>query len=147
MSMRPPPAVAGITLDGPAPYVIDPEENAALCRALGTEPDPKGRAHHIYYFIATQVGMGSSVSGICEICHFDVDDGPMIGASKVEFQAPLWTAQPYVVRGEIRNLVRKPSRKLGVIDVLDYQLRLLHPDGALVLTSTNSWILPRKDLT
>ena len=49
--------------------------------------------------------------------------------------------------GEILSLVRKKSRKLGVMDVLTYRLRL-HPatGGDAVLETDNVWVLPRKEL-
>jgi hypothetical protein len=53
---------------------------------------------------------------------------------------------PYTVQGEITGLVRKRSRKLGVMDVLDYRLRLIDPDGERVLETANVWVLPRKEL-
>ena len=59
-------------------YRITREENLALCDAIGAEPDPSGRAHPIFYYIATQVGMGLTVAELCERCDFDVADGPMI---------------------------------------------------------------------
>lgn len=146
MSFPPPPAVAGTPLDGTEPYVIDAEENRKLCATTNTAPDPTGRAHPIYYFIATQVGMGQTVAGMCKVCDFDVEEGPMMGSSRVEFSKPLMTGQPYRVRGEIVSLVRKPSRKLGVMDVLEYRLELREEDGTSVLVTTNTWVLPRRNL-
>ena len=146
MSFPPPPDVAGTSLDGSGPYVISAEENRALCATTNVQPDPGGHAHPIYYYIATQVGMGQTVAGLCAVCEFDVEDGPMMGNTKVEFSKPLVTGQPYRVRGEIVSLVRKPSRKLGVMDVLEYRLRLVTPDGEPVLVATNTWVLPRPRL-
>ncbi|CAH1663811.1 MULTISPECIES: hypothetical protein [unclassified Chelatococcus] len=146
MDFPPAPAVAGTTLDGKDPIIIEPAENAALCRSTNAEPSLDGSAHPIYFFIATQVGMGQTVKGICDICDFDVNEGPMMGSSKVEFMGPLMTGKPYRVSGEIVSLVRKASRKLGVMDVLEYRLRLLEQDGTPVLETTNTWVLPRKEL-
>ena len=52
------PDVAGYSLDG-ATYVIAPEENRVLCQSMGSAPDANGRAHPVYFYIATQVGYGS----------------------------------------------------------------------------------------
>ena len=143
-----PPAadVAGTRLDGTRPYAISVEENAALCRSVGIEPAPDGTAHPIYYYVATQVAMGETVAGLCAICDFDVEDGPMMGSSEVRFSAPLRTGSSYAVTGEIVDLVRKRSRKLGVMDVLTYRLRLHDEESACVLETENVWILPRKEL-
>lgn len=148
MSDFPPaPDVAGISLDGTTAFTISADENAALCASTGVEPAADGSAHPIYYYIATQVAMGKTVAGLCAACDFDVDDGPMMGSSGVRFAAPLQVGESYKVTGEILSLVRKQSRKLGVMDVLTYRLRL-HPanGGDALLETDNVWVLPRKEL-
>jgi hypothetical protein len=144
--LPPAPDVAGTSLDGTAIYVITADQNAALCRSTGVEPASDGNAHPIYYYIATQVAMGKTVAGVCETCDFDIADGPMMGSSGVVFSGLLKVDTPYTVRGEITGLVRKRSRKLGVMDVLDYRLRLIDPAGVQVLETANVWVLPRKEL-
>jgi hypothetical protein len=144
MDLPPPPQVAGYSLKGSQPYTISAAENAALCASIGVQPARDGTAHPIYFYIATQVGMGQTVAGLCQVCEFNIEDGPMMAGSKVTFQQPLRTGQPYEVGGEIVSLVRKPSRKLGMMDMLEYVLRLSLPDGTPVLSTTNVWVLPRK---
>jgi hypothetical protein len=146
MSFPPAPDVAGESLDGSAVFVITAEENAALCRSTGVEPAVDGTAHPIYYYVATQVAMGQTVAGLCALCAFDVEDGPMMGSSAVAFQAPLEIGVRYRVTGEVTSLVRKASRKLGVMDVLEYRLRLSGESGVQILETTNVWVLPRKEL-
>jgi hypothetical protein len=141
-----PPQVAGTSLAGALPYVISAEENRALCESTGVAPAGDGTAHPIYFYIATQVGMGMTVAGLCAACEFDVEDGPMMASSKVTFAKALVTDQPYRVTGRIVSLVRKPSRKLGVMDMLEYVLELSLPDGTPVLSTTNVWVLPRRKL-
>ena len=146
---EPPPApdVTGTSLDGTKLFTISPEENAALCRSTGVAPAADGTAHPIYYYIATQVAMGKTVAGVCETCAFDVEEGPMMGSSGVRLTEPLMVGESYRVTGEILSLVRKQSRKLGVMDVLTYRLRLHKAgDGACVLETDNVWVLPRKEL-
>ena len=144
--LPPAPNVAGITLDGTGTYTISAVENAALCRSIGIEPSCDGSAHPIYYYIATQVAMGKTVAGLCAACAFDVEEGPMMGSSEVRFTTPLRTGGTYKVTGEILSLVRKRSRKLGVMDVLTYRLRLHDLNGATALETDNVWVLPRKEL-
>lgn len=143
----PPPDVAGTSLDGTEIYTISAEENSALCRSVGVEPAADGTAHPIYYYIASQVAMGKTVAGVCETCLFDVNEGPMMGSSEVRFAKQLEVGEDYKVTGEILSLIRKKSRKLGVMDVLTYRLRL-HPaeGGDAVLETDNVWVLPRKEL-
>lgn len=145
--LPPAPDVTGTSLDGSTVFTITAEENAALCHSTGVEPAADGTAHPIYYYIATQVAMGKTVAGVCETCDFDVEDGPMMGSSGVRFSKPLMVGASYRVTGEILGLVRKQSRKLGVMDVLTYRLRLHPADGGDALLETdNVWVLPRKEL-
>jgi hypothetical protein len=146
LDLPPPPQVAGISLAGTKPYVISADENRALCESTGVSPAADGSAHPIYFYIATQVGMGMTVAGLCAACEFDVEDGPMMASSQVAFSRPLITGQPYRITGRIVSLVRKPSRKLGVMDMLEYLLELSLPDGTPVLSTTNVWVLPRRKL-
>lgn len=143
----PPPDVAGSSLDGTRIFRVSADENARICRSTGVEPATDGSAHPIWYYVATQVAMGKTVAGVCETCEFDVDDGPMMGSSGVRFSDPIMVGVDYRVTGEILSLVRKRSRKLGVMDVLTYRLRL-HPaaGGDAILETDNVWVLPRKEL-
>ena len=126
-------------------YRITREENLALCDAVNTDPDPNGLAHPIFYFIATQVGMGLTVAELCERCDFNVADGPMITRSDAEFEGELQVDTDYDISGEIISLVRKPSRTFGAVDLLTYRLRMDHEETGLSVVTTNQWILPRRE--
>ena len=141
-----PPDVAGTSLTGAETVTIAADANAALCRSTGVEPAADGTAHPIWFFVATQTGMGRTVAGLCAACDFDVDDGPMMTGSRVTFTAPIRVDTAYRVEGEILGLVRKRSRTLGVMDLMEYRLSLVDPAGAAVLVTTNSWALPRRAL-
>ena len=145
--LPPPPDVSGTSLSGAGTITISAEQNAALCRSTGIESAADGTAHPIWFFVASQVGMGRSVAGICEACEFDVNEGPMMTGSRVTFSQPIRTGVPYRVEGEIKGLTRKRSRTLGVMDLMEYELRLVGADdGETVLVTTNSWALPRREL-
>ena len=136
------PDVAGRSLSGTA-FTIPPTQNARLCASVGITPADDGSAHPIYFYVATQVGMGETVAGLCVICRFDVKDGPLLGGCQVEFAEPLMVGAEYAVTGEIVSLTRKASKKLGVVDLLQYRLALSR-DGRTVVSVLNSWILPRE---
>ena len=126
-------------------FRITREENADLCGAISSTPDPEGRAHPIYYYIATQASMGISVADLCALCDFDVNDGPMMATSKVEFAEDLRVDHDYRVDGEIVSVVRKSSRTFGAMDLLTYRLTLADPsDGREVAACVNEWVLPRR---
>lgn len=141
--LQPIPDVVGFSLDGDAPYVISAEENRAICATMDREPATDGSAHPIFYHVATQVGMRVTIDGLCTVCGFDMADGPMLGSTSVEFAGPLMTGQPYNVRGQIVNVVRKPSSKFGTMDLVSYNLRLVLPDGEVAVSVTHTLVLPR----
>lgn len=125
-------------------YRITRQENAALCEAVGTVPDPNGRAHPIFYYVATQVGMGMTVAGLLDLCDFDVNDGPMMTGSSASFAGDLLIETDYRIDGEIVSLTRKPSRTFGFADTLRFRLRMTPGGGVPVLECVNEWILPRR---
>lgn len=147
MELSAPPNVAGLSLDGAEPIMIAGDENRALCEGLGVAPAADGQAHPSYYYTATQIGMGLTVRELCERCDFDVENAPMMATSEARYLLPLMTDTPYLVRGHIESLVRKRSRKLGVMDLLDYRLRLVDLDQNIVLETLNVWVLPRPELS
>ena len=136
-------SVQGTSLPG-GHYRISAAENEALCRAVGATVEPNGRAHPIFYYIATQVGMGIDVEGLLRLCDFDVSEGPLMAGSEAQFGSELRVEQDYQVRGEIVSLVRKASRTFGEMDILRFRLTLLEKDGAMVVECENQWILPRR---
>ncbi len=142
-----PPDVAGLSLDGTATVIITAEENRMLCEGMGIKPASDGQAHPSYYYTATQIGMRLSVRQLCEHCDFDVENAPMMATSEARYLAPLMTETPYRVRGHVESLVRKRSRKLGVMDLLDYRLNLIDRNGETVLETSNVWVLPRPELS
>lgn len=143
MPIAPPPAVAGLSLASAEPYVIRAEDNAALCATLGAAPAADGSAHPVYYYVAAQAGMGLTVAELCRACGFDAGEGLVLASSKVAFARPLRVGEPYRVDGRVLGLERRPSRRFGRLDLLEYEIRLRAPDGAAVLTTVNVWALPR----
>lgn len=136
--------VAGTTLPG-GTYELTAEENARLCRALGAAPDPEGRAHPLFYYVATQVGMGISVADLLRLCDFDVADGPLMTGSDMTLTEELRVGQVYEVEGEIVSLERKPSRTFGAVDKLRFRVRLRDTAQRIVVDCTNEWVLPRRE--
>jgi hypothetical protein len=124
-------------------YRIARQDNEALCEAVGAAPDPDGRAHPIFYYIATQVGMGMTVAELLALCDFDVADGPMMTGSNASFEGELMVETDYRVAGEIVSLTRKPSRTFGFADILRFRLTLSREGAQPTLECVNEWILPR----
>jgi len=145
MDAAPVPDVAGKLLPG-GEYRIAAEENRRLCAALYTTASTDGTAHPIYAYIATQSGMGLTVDGLLALCEFDAADGPMLGSSNTRYLQPIRTDETYRIDGQILGLTRKNSKKLGIMDILEYRLAMNASNGERVLEVTNTWILPRRQL-
>lgn len=126
------------------PYRISTAENEAVCGAVGASPRSAGRAHPIFFYIATQNGMGITVGELFDLCRFDPADGPLMVSTRAAFHQPIRTETDYVVSGEIIGLTRKPSRTFGAVDLLEFVLRLTAPNGEAVVECVNAWMLPRK---
>lgn len=124
-------------------YHISRDENDALCEAVGCRADTEGRAHPLFYYVATQVEMGISVAELCAACDFDVADGPLMTESHADFETDLYVDQNYQVAGEVVSLQRKPSRTFGEVDILSYRLTLTDMKGRLAVSCVNKWVLPR----
>ena len=139
----PAPAVAGVPFPG-GTYTIEPDENATVCRLLGADPAADGSAHPIYGYIATRVGCGYGVEEILAVAEATTADGPMVGSLELDYRTPLRVGVSYEVAGEFTGAERKEGRRIGVFDLLEFELRLNAPDGTLALVCSQSWVLPRR---
>jgi hypothetical protein len=119
-------------------------ENSSLESILGGSPSTEGgELHPLFGYIAPQRGIGTSIAALCELADFAIDDGPMLGTMELEFTGVLRPDTDYRVDGEVVDLMRKSSRRLGAFDLLTYQERLSDGSGRVVVTATTSFVLPR----
>lgn len=126
-------------------FRISAEEDRRVLEVVGGKPSADGAAHPLWAYIAPQRGIGISVAELCALADFDVNDGPMLGSSELEYRKPIMIDVDYRVTGEVVSIARKHGR-IGTFDVLEFRESLLHPDdGALVAVSTSTYILPRKE--
>jgi hypothetical protein len=126
-------------------FTITESEQRRLADSLGSPSD--GGAHPVWAYIATQRGIGISVADLCALADFDVNDGPMLGSVEMTYARPLEVGVEYRVTGEVVAIERKHGRKAGTFDVMTFRERLIGPDGDEVATSTNTFILPRRQGT
>lgn len=124
-------------------FTISAKENADLAQVL-EDPAPTGEdAHPLWAYIATQRGIDIGIAELCALADFDVDDGPMLGSTKLTYGKPLRVDVEYQVKGEIVDINRKEGRS-GTFDILAFRERLLDPDGEEAASATNTFILPRR---
>lgn len=128
-------------------FTITAGENSDLAGVLeGPAPEgPEGDgAHPLWAYIATQRGIDVGIAELCAMADFDVNDGPMLGSTKLTYDKPLKVGVEYAVNGEIVDIVRKEGRS-GTFDILTFRERLIDPSGEQAASATNTFILPRRD--
>jgi hypothetical protein len=128
----------------PGTFTITGTDERRVLEVIGGGPVSDGSAHPLWAYIAPQRGIGTSVAEICALADFDVNDGPMLGSSHLEYHAPIELDVPYRVTGEVLSIERKQGR-IGTFDILEFREELSDQDGGLVAASTSTYILPRKD--
>jgi hypothetical protein len=124
-------------------FTITEEEDARVLEVVGGERAADGTAHPLWAYVATQRGIGISVADLCALADFDVNDGPMLGSSALEFHGDLRIGEPYRVTGRVLSIDRKQGGS-GTFDLMTFREDLLAADGTLVAVSTSTYILPRK---
>jgi hypothetical protein len=124
-------------------FTIGAKENADLAGVLESAAPAGDAAHPLWAYIATQRGIDIGIAELCALADFDVDDGPMLGSTKLTYGKPLRVGVEYAVQGEVIDIVRKEG-KSGTFDILSFRERLLDPDGGEAAVATNTFILPRR---
>jgi hypothetical protein len=127
-------------------FTITRDDERRVLEVVGGEPSSRGEAHPLWAYIAPQRGIGISVADICALADFDVNDGPMLGSSHLEYFAPLRLDVSYRVIGEVLGIERKHG-STGTFDVLEFREELESPEGERVAASTSTYILPRRERT
>jgi hypothetical protein len=105
--------------------------------------DPSHQPHPVYGFIAPQLGTGLSIAELLALFGSSGDEGPMLGSCTLEYHAALAIEEDYYVSGEVLTAERKTGRTLATFDSVTYRLQAHTADGALVVTATNTFLLPR----
>lgn len=100
-------------------------------------------AHPVFASIASLRTLGMSIAEMCELCDFDLADGPLLGECDIEFEAPMRAGVRYVATGAIESYERVASRRLGTLDRLRFVVSLATPEGAQVARVSYLWLLPR----
>jgi hypothetical protein len=119
-------------------YRLGAQRHAKLVRALGGAAPADGSAHPLAAWLIAMGGIGFGIGELFAAAGVPLQDGPMLGACKLELQRPLDVETTYEVSGRIAALQQKTGRKLGRFDVLTLQLDV--EDAA---RCTCSMILPR----
>lgn len=130
----------GLALE-PGTVKIPASENVDLAAVLECEPPADGALHPLFAYIAPQRGIGTSIAELCELGGSSVDAGPMMGSTSIEFGEPMLPDVEYTVTGEILDLEHKHGRSIGDFDLLTFREVVRDPDGRVVSSVTNTFVL------
>jgi acyl dehydratase len=97
----------------------------------------------MYGYYAAIVGMVPSLDDIFSAAHSSAEEGPMFGEAGLEFRRPLRVGSTYRVEGGFTDAQRKESRRLGFMDLVTFELRLVDDDGEVAVISSNTFVFPR----
>jgi hypothetical protein len=125
-------------------FTITEEDQQRLLEVVGGQALEAGEAHPLWAYVAPQRGIGISVADICQLADFDVNDGPMLGSSHLEYSGPIRVGVPYRVTGEVLSIERKQG-SIGTFDILEFREELVSEAGEPIAASTSTYILPRRD--
>jgi hypothetical protein len=125
-------------------FTITGEDDARVLHVVGGTARGDSEAHPLWAYIAPQRGIGISVADICALADFDVNDGPMLGSSHLEYHGTIEVGVPHRVTGEVLSIERKQGRS-GVFDILEFREDLRTEAGERVASCTSTYILPRRE--
>lgn len=127
----------------PGEFTIAGWEHWLCADAILSPPLPDDIAHPMYAYYTAIVGMHPSLDDIFAYAHSSAHAGVMFGEAGLEFHQPLRVGETYRVEGGFTKVVRKESSRLGIMDLITFELRVFSADGELAAVSTNTFVYPR----
>lgn len=124
-------------------YLLEPYKNWLTNDVVGAPNDENELAHPMFCYYAALNTMGVSLEEFFALFDATSDDGVMFGEAEIEIKAAMIPGSTYVVAGEVTAVERKTSKKLGIFDLVEFELTL-HEAEQLVGISRNSFIFPRE---
>lgn len=126
-------------------FTIAPYEHWLCADAILSPELGEGVAHPMYGYYVAVTGMGISLDELFARCHSSADDGIMFGEGAIEWHGPLRIGATYTVNGGFTRIVRKESARIGVMDLITFELTVADGDGIPVAVSRNTFIYPRRE--
>ncbi len=124
-------------------YLLEPYKNWLTNDVVGAPNDSSELAHPMFCYYAALTTMGISLEELFAVFDSSSDDGIMFGEAEIDIRRTLTPGSTYTVSGQVTGARRKNSRKLGIFDLVDFELTL-HDGDELVGVSRNSFIFPRE---
>lgn len=116
---------------------------AVLASTGGRLPHGTSSPPPILASVATLAADGASIETILAMAGGSIAEGPLLGECDIQVHRCLEYQTPYRVTRRFLSLRRKPSTRLGEMDVFVFLASLVHPTGDVVADVTYTWILPK----
>lgn len=123
---------------------VEGYENWLACDSLASAQLPNDVLHPGWILIGGFRGMGISLAELFALVGASEDDGVMFGETTIEQTMRLRVGRSYPVEGEILDVVRRTGSRLGLFDLVTFQVRVLDDEGNLAASSTNTFVVPRR---
>lgn len=124
-------------------YLLEPYKNWLTNDVVGAPNDQDAFAHPMFCYYAALNTMGISLEELFALFDATSADGVMFGEAEIDIKKPLTPGSTYSISGQVTGVQRKNSKKLGIFDLVDFELSL-HEGKELVGVSRNSFVFPRE---
>lgn len=105
-----------------------------------------GPAHPIFAHLATHCGMGWTFNEFLAEVGSDPLAGVVFGGGTFRFHRPLRVGERFVVSSRMHDVTRKVGRRVGAFDAITIALTLLDSAGEAALETTETYIVPRREV-
>jgi hypothetical protein len=127
-------------------YQLAGYESWLMRDAVYAEPDPL--PHPIAAFVAAQRGVGITVAELFSLLESNIEDGPVLAESSIEFSGDLAVDRQYRVAGEVTAIDRKRGSRIGEFDLACCRFTIIEESGREpVATVSNVYAIPRRSET
>jgi hypothetical protein len=127
----------------PGEFTIPDWEHWLCADAVLSPPLPEGIAHPMYGYYAAIAGMAPSLDDIFAAAHSSAEEGPMFGEAGLEIKRPLQIGGTYRIEGGFTAAERKESKRLGFMDLVTFELKVIEDGGDVAVISKNTFVFPR----
>lgn len=109
---------------------------------LAADRPVNNELHLVWILIGALRDMGVTYRELFDLAEVSLDDGSLYGGVRIESRAPLFEDVDYEIEAQILDLERKSGARLGVFDLLTFEVRVRLADEVLA-SAVSTFILGR----
>lgn len=125
-------------------FFLDKEMNNLISSSTGLEDSKelidKDLGHPIFSMIALN-SVGYTLDELFKLLNYDVQKGPMLGECNFNLLESFKLDRSYEVNGFIESFESKVSKKVGNIDIMNFNLEIAS-ESRVISEINYKWILP-----